>query len=327
MKWWLPLVIVVACSLLVLMLIVLLCWRRRKGEGKTKMKKEELSEEEYIEKMEERDETIGRSVIETTVRALKDKTITAHGPEMDGKTEESGKMGSDGWEGRREIDVIEVMDCAEFDSHFVSRQNSLYQRLHVENRPLSNKRIQERHLVSALVNLKRTNACAEVFLHLSSHWLKMTTEGEICLLLEKTKGVEKDEKEGEISREQKETVDGEREKMDGQRWSSPEQFLEEGEAEKAINPAQVSVFRLGLVLWEIETGQIPFGETDAVNTCRQLKAGIVPAMDGVSSVSMRELITRCLSVDGDSRPTLESVSSMLDEIAEDTTTWKGSFIF
>ncbi|KAK2953835.1 hypothetical protein BLNAU_11238 [Blattamonas nauphoetae] len=328
MKWWLPVAIVLAVSLFLLIVIVFFCWRRRRQvPSKSANQPEEMEDAEIIVKMEERDELVGQSVVETSVRAMKDKTITAHGPEIHGQTEVTGNEASDGWDGRKEIEVIEVMDCVQFESHFVSRQNSLYHRLHVENRPLTNKRIQERHLVSALAKLKGMNGNAEVFIHLSTHWLKMTTEGEICLLLEKKKGVEKDKMEGAIAGEQELKVDCEREKLDGQRWSAPEQFLEEGEAEKAINPVQVSVFRLGLVLWEIETGQIPFGETDAVNTCRQLKAGIVPAMDGVSSLSMRDLITRCLSVDGDSRPSLESVLSTLNGIEEDATTWKDTLHF
>ncbi|KAK2949889.1 hypothetical protein BLNAU_15192 [Blattamonas nauphoetae] len=318
MKWWLPLAIILGVSHLLLILFIFFCWRRKKGERKN---------EDFLEKMEERDETMGGNANETTVQSLTDMKLTARGPEMSEKTEDSGKMESVRCDQRREIDVIEVMDCVQFDSHFVSRQNSLYNQLHVENRPLSNKRIQERHLVSALVNLKKTNVCAEVFLHLSTHWIKMNKDGAMCLLLEKTKGMETDEKEGEIRTEQERKVDGEREKMDGQRWSAPEQFLEEGEAEKAINPAQVSDFRLGLVLWEIETRQIPFGETDVVNTCRQLKVGIVPAMDGVASVSMRELITRCLSVEGDSRPTLESILSTLNGIDDDATTCKDTLPF
>ncbi|KAK2953838.1 hypothetical protein BLNAU_11241 [Blattamonas nauphoetae] len=328
MKWWLPVAIVLGSSLILLIVIVFFCWRRRKQvPSKYADQPEELEDAEIIVKMEERDEMIGQSVVATSVRAMKDKTITAHGPEIHGQTEVTGNEASDGWDGGREIEVIEVMDCVQFEHHLVSRQNSLYHRLHVENRPLTNKRIQERHLVSALAKLKGMNGNAEVFIHLSTHWLKMTTEGEICLLLEDSKGVETDRMEGEVPRAQERKVDGEREKLDGQRWSAPEQFLEEGEAEKAIKPAQVSVFRLGLVLWEIETGQIPFGETDAVNTCRQLKAGIVPAMDGVSSLSMRDLITRCLSVDGDSRPTLESVLSTLNAIEEDATTWKDTLHF
>ncbi|KAK2950878.1 hypothetical protein BLNAU_14180 [Blattamonas nauphoetae] len=334
MKWWLPVVIVVACSLLVLMLIVFLYWRRRKGEGKKEASRAELTEEEYVEKMEEGDETIGRGVIETTVRAMKDKTLTAARPETDGKTMkglESGKVGSSGWSGRGGMDVIEVIDCAQFGSHFVHRQNSLYNRLHVENQPLSNKRVQEQRLVSVLVRLKETHGSALVFSNLSSHWLKMNKDGEMCLLVEGRNLVSKDEMGVEMGERmegsRKEPVDFEKEKMDGQRWSAPEQFLEEGEEEKCVKPVQVSVFRLGLVLWEIETGQIPFGETDAVNTCRQLKAGIVPPMDGVQNASMRDLITRCLSVEGDDRPTLESVSSTLNGIEEDVTPWKDTLLF
>ncbi|KAK2950990.1 hypothetical protein BLNAU_14068 [Blattamonas nauphoetae] len=314
MKWWLPLAIVLGVSFLILMLHVFICWRRRKHQSvKKEVKKEVLQEEEFIEKMEIGDEpTMGRHVIESTAVAMKDKSLTKHQPEQPTETTKQHPPSTS--TGQAHIEVIEVMDCVNFASHYVSRQNSLYHRLHVEKNPLENKRREERRLVTALLRIKNTTPLADVLLHLSSHWVKMNKDGELCLLMED--GIRPPN--GEQSKTDKTmNCEADGEKRDGERWTAPEQFVEKGEVQKQIDTSQVSVFRLGLVLWEIETGQIPFGETDAVNACRQLKAGIVPGMDGVPNVLMRDLITRCLCVNADDCPSLETVASTLCEMEEE----------
>ncbi|KAK2955946.1 hypothetical protein BLNAU_9106 [Blattamonas nauphoetae] len=317
MKWWLPLAIVLGVSLLVLMLIVLICWRRRKLQpAKKEVQKEELQEEDLIEKMDiGEDPTVGRLVIESSAEALKDKTITKHGPEQAQTQFPDSQIGTAST--HPFVEMVEVMDCASFGFHFVSRQNSLYHRLHVEKNQLEDKRGKEQQLAAALLKMKKMKPSADILLHLSSHWLKINKEGDLCLLLEDgIRPPNGEQSHTEVQTDRKPNLDCEREKSEGERWRAPEQFLEKGEVEQQIDPSHVSVFRLGLVLWEIETGQIPFGETDVVNACRQLKAGIVPAMDGVQSMSMRELITRCLCVNADDRPSLESVATTPCEMEE-----------
>ncbi|KAK2956554.1 hypothetical protein BLNAU_8394 [Blattamonas nauphoetae] len=316
MKWWLPLSIVLGVSFLILVLLVFICWRRRKDQSvKKEVKKEELQEEELIEKMEIGDEpTMGRHVIESTAVAMKDKTITQHGADEPAATQPHLLLPPSTSNGQVQVEMIEVMDCMNFGSHFVARQNSLYHRLHVEKNCVENKLREERRLATALLRIKNTTPLADVLLHLSSHWVKMNKEGELCLLMED--GIRPPNGE-QWKTDKTVNCDAVGEKRDGERWSAPEQFVENGEVQKQIDTSQVSVFRLGLVLWEMETGQIPFGETDAVNACRQLKAGIVPGMDGVGNVSMRDLITHCLCVNADGRPSLETVASTLCAMEED----------
>ncbi|KAK2944373.1 hypothetical protein BLNAU_20718 [Blattamonas nauphoetae] len=83
---------------------------------------------------------------------------------------------------------------------------------------------------------------------------------------------------------------------------------------EGVEASKVMVFRLGLILWEIETGLVPFGELDAVNAHRNLGAGIGLPLHKVSDGSMRELIEGCLQIDADQRITLQQVLSKLDEI-------------
>ncbi|KAK2943080.1 putative Titin like protein [Blattamonas nauphoetae] len=87
------------------------------------------------------------------------------------------------------------------------------------------------------------------------------------------------------------------------RWQAPEQ--ENGR--EGYDACKAAVFRLGLVLWEIETGKVPFGEQDAVNASRQLCTGTQPAMEGVGE-DLEELIKHCLVLDPKARLSLLEVA-------------------
>ncbi|KAK2945166.1 hypothetical protein BLNAU_19905 [Blattamonas nauphoetae] len=109
--------------------------------------------------------------------------------------------------------------------------------------------------------------------------------------------------------------------QDDVRWQAPEEGEEreerresnEGEVGKSIDRTKASVFRLGLVLWEIQTGLVPFAEQDGVNAHRNLSIGIVPPMEGVGE-KMKELIEECLSVNPDARPSVDSIISRLSSM-------------
>ncbi|KAK2959438.1 hypothetical protein BLNAU_5487 [Blattamonas nauphoetae] len=98
------------------------------------------------------------------------------------------------------------------------------------------------------------------------------------------------------------------------RWRSPEQGEKEGELKEGVEASKVMVFRLGLILWEIETGLVPFGELDAVNAHRNLAAGIALPLQKVSDASMRELIAGCLQIDADQRISLQHALAKLEEM-------------
>ncbi|KAK2951514.1 hypothetical protein BLNAU_13536 [Blattamonas nauphoetae] len=98
-----------------------------------------------------------------------------------------------------------------------------------------------------------------------------------------------------------------------QRWLAPEV------AEKKTNiiASQASVFSLGLILWEIETGSVPYGEQDGANAVRQISAGIPPDLSQVRNEEMKELIEMCLAINPKDRPQLGDIANALNEI-EDT---------
>ncbi|KAK2958352.1 hypothetical protein BLNAU_6622 [Blattamonas nauphoetae] len=108
---------------------------------------------------------------------------------------------------------------------------------------------------------------------------------------------------------------------DDVRWQAPEEGEEreegrktnEGEVRNEIDRTKASVFRLGLVLWEIETGLVPFAEQDGVNAHRNLSIGILPPMEGIGE-KMKDLIEECLSVNPFERPSVDSIISRLSSM-------------
>ncbi|KAK2956348.1 hypothetical protein BLNAU_8715 [Blattamonas nauphoetae] len=141
----------------------------------------------------------------------------------------------------------------------------------------------------------KSEACPSVLLTLSPHTVLMDKMNNVFL-------------EVGVINESQTTPKDEKEKTEGQRWQAPEVT----EKKDRVDPNKAAVFSLGLVLWEIETGQVPFGEQDAVNACRQVTAGILPPMEKVGDAEFAELILNCLSVNPVDRPTLAELASFLE---------------
>ncbi|KAK2941226.1 hypothetical protein BLNAU_23862 [Blattamonas nauphoetae] len=98
---------------------------------------------------------------------------------------------------------------------------------------------------------------------------------------------------------------------EGQRWMAPEV----AGRKTALDVGRAAVFSLGLVLWEIETGSVPFGEVDAVNAQRQLGAGSPLNMDRISSDSIKSIIASCLEVDPHARLCLDELEDSLKALS------------
>ncbi|KAK2946579.1 hypothetical protein BLNAU_18492 [Blattamonas nauphoetae] len=106
--------------------------------------------------------------------------------------------------------------------------------------------------------------------------------------------------------------------FDGVRWMAPECVTTDGKLSSTIvNPGKAAVFSLGLVLFEIESGQVPFGEIDALNAHRQLSSGCMPRMELVHDSTMKDLIEQCLCLLPKDRPTLSEVSKILEKMNQD----------
>ncbi|KAK2946430.1 hypothetical protein BLNAU_18681 [Blattamonas nauphoetae] len=90
------------------------------------------------------------------------------------------------------------------------------------------------------------------------------------------------------------------------RWTPPEVTGRKS----GVDKEKAAVFSLGLILWEMETGEVPFGELDAMNAHRQIGVGGEMLMRKVCSETA-SLVRQCISLDPVTRPTLEQVASTL----------------
>ncbi|KAK2943475.1 hypothetical protein BLNAU_21611 [Blattamonas nauphoetae] len=98
--------------------------------------------------------------------------------------------------------------------------------------------------------------------------------------------------------------------FEGLRWQAPEVVGSRVEVDRE----RAAVFSLGLIMWEVETEAVPFGEMDAVNAARQNETGCLPRMNLISDPKERDLIQQCLQTDPSSRPSLSSLLSTLSEL-------------
>ncbi|KAK2950697.1 hypothetical protein BLNAU_14368 [Blattamonas nauphoetae] len=97
---------------------------------------------------------------------------------------------------------------------------------------------------------------------------------------------------------------------EGLRWRAPEASRLNGET---IDGESALVFSLGLVLWEVWTGEVPWKEMDEANAQRQNEGGVKPNLKLVSDTEIRDLITKCISFDPKDRPSLKDVLHGLGE--------------
>ncbi|KAK2945216.1 hypothetical protein BLNAU_19856 [Blattamonas nauphoetae] len=305
MKWWLPLLVSLVCLLLLTLIVLFVCWRRRK---QTKPNPPLDSPQELApidEKME----------IEFEDRVTLDVSTAAERTKVE-NSESKGLCVVN-------ADVVECLRCGDgFATCFVSKKTTLFEHLHRQKKTLHNRRHCEIQLARGLDQVARMAAFSEMLRHVTSHRILIGKDGSLNVNLEKPEEngvvggvVEKQEgrSEGDGRAGGSNGMGGQNGMNEDVRWQAPE----EGKALVPVDVQQVGVFRLGLVLFEIETGSVPFGETDAVNAHRQLEAGMSLAMEKVVNKSMADVIASCLQVDPKLRPSFETVAMSLEGIEPD----------
>ncbi|KAK2959464.1 hypothetical protein BLNAU_5513 [Blattamonas nauphoetae] len=204
-----------------------------------------------------------------------------------------------------------VLVCGEkLEMSMVREQDTLYNALHVKKSLMTPKLVVRNQLALGLMKVASENKSTHILKKLSSHWVMFDGHGNVCLKTEESKPA--------IAQTVVPNggVDVSPSK-DGQRWRAPEvaKAEEEKDLGRAIDGNKASVFSLGLILWEIETGLVPFGELDAINAQRQMGIGILPKMEGVHQ-NMVDVISSCLQLNPDDRPTLSTVWSVLSTLSD-----------
>ncbi|KAK2946968.1 hypothetical protein BLNAU_18126 [Blattamonas nauphoetae] len=330
LSWLIPVVVCVCVALIVIIVIIVLVNRRR---SKANIPKSEMEEQDPVED-------------EKAIECGGADSIGVVGSEGSANSQVS-QMNQDinnnpstlDQSRREEVNFTEVMVCSgDFGVSTARMDQTLYSILHEEGRAIG-KRAVEIQVVNGLKEVVAHRGWSDVLTRLSSHWILLDSAGTVHLKLQMNSSEAEQEAARQRHMQQPLSTDAEKNNdedkpqdenqtvnsgmnksgMDGLRWRAPEVVAAEGRSGvESVDGHKASVFSLGLVLWEIETGQVPFGELDAVNAQRQSGTGIGPKMESLKDDSFVSLIHRCVSVDPDERPTLSEIGEFLSSHPEDT---------
>ncbi|KAK2944055.1 hypothetical protein BLNAU_21054 [Blattamonas nauphoetae] len=309
-KWWIPLVVVLACTLLALILIVVLLIRRRNK----KAAKSHLDGEQEMDQPEEKIDVLNsegdindsHNSVNTAGQKQLNPALTCHEDRSHPSLQNTKLMASSVAHTAVLIVGEDEFGRSKIEDGFVNSHDTLFNRLHGHEEKtelnITQTRLDVAKAVETLLSL-RPNAVA--LQKLNPHWVLFSPSNSICFKLN-------DDTPSQAPTTIPTQSGAQDEAQEEKRWSAPE----EENRSHGIDKRKVTVFRLGLILWEITTGQVPFSETDAVNAQRQLGLGIVPQMDSVEPAELSTLLLECLDLNPHSRPTLESVVSRLEAIGE-----------
>ncbi|KAK2946013.1 hypothetical protein BLNAU_19089 [Blattamonas nauphoetae] len=283
MKWWLPLVIVLVCLSVLLIIVAVLLWRRKqKKELPTNL------EEMTIQPMDEEKVAVDEFNVNPSNSARAMSSSAQYKNDSD--------TSSTHLEQPRGIAIsnfVEVVVCGDgYEISTANETDTLFSALHSKDstRELCKLSVQQQ-IARGLVSLAQVKPVVDIMTKLSSHWVLFDGQGRICL---KTR-----------SGDQKSN-------QEFQRWMAPE-IANVNSTTVTTQAEPAAVFSLGLVLWEIETGLVPFAEVDEQTAQRRLRLGEKPNMEKVSE-ELQAIIDSCLTLDASQRPSLKTVSSLLDQL-------------
>ncbi|KAK2945715.1 hypothetical protein BLNAU_19385 [Blattamonas nauphoetae] len=333
MKWVIP-VICASVALLLFFLILIVLLRRRsqkkKKENSLLNKKEEL-DALPPEKIEDFDNLAFPPSSIVSLTDTNGAFGVNHADTSETKLIDPPLLGG----GQFEMNVEGVRADVGVNIVKIDRRDTLYNRLHMNGKTLIDKKTLAQALARSLTRLNEMNTEVTLLGRLSTHFVLFGPNNEIHLDLKEARDVnEIDVVNGQrmvpatvaLNRERIEEEEDNTQKLtqpttqpsqQGEgfellRWRAPEAAAKTCEPTPTIDYAKAAVFSLGLILFEIETETMPFGDMDAMNAFRQLKSGILPRMDVVQDGNLRELIVSCLNLDPTQRPNLDGIEKQLE---------------
>ncbi|KAK2956389.1 hypothetical protein BLNAU_8611 [Blattamonas nauphoetae] len=303
MKWWLPLLIGILVLVAAIVIVVIVLYLRHKKKKQEKEKNEAkmpmLSAAEMPEEMfQQSDETdkMAQALPEVGDSEAKPPVIPAaplpstEEPDAEEKEEEVDDL----------EELEEAMACdGTGQMKPVDKTKTLFKKLHGPKKDDSTDiNDLQNQLLKGLTYAAGTGAHTKMLTTLSPHSVLLDKGDKVFLQIPK-----EGDAAGSKAPKKKKGEDG----HETQRWEAPE--ITDGTP--GADPEKAAVFSLGLILLEFQTGQVPFGHLDATVATRQLGAGILPDMDGVSD-DMIEIIQRCVMSNPDERPTLAEVEEVVN---------------
>ncbi|KAK2953245.1 hypothetical protein BLNAU_11871 [Blattamonas nauphoetae] len=299
---------VVLLLFLLIVMLVLICRRHQKKNKEEKSKQMNELDECQIEVKEDEDVNLNTSIkpiFSSSVQTINPNSLVGMSDAILPQQPLLSSMAN------QFIEHVEVLKCeGEPAVVRVDARKTLFSALHVEHRNDLPKMAIRRQLVAGLERLVQHNPFSDLLTQLSSHWILLDSSGAVCLKL--------DQNLNEMNLTAQHLDNEKKMREEDRRWSAPEQIDEDitnkNKDEKEpqavpFDPLKASVFRLGLVLWELETGLVPFGELDAVNASRQVKGGQLPLISNWEDTSLASIVEECLSFDPDERPSLSTLKT------------------
>ncbi|KAK2959978.1 hypothetical protein BLNAU_5175 [Blattamonas nauphoetae] len=325
LSWLIPVVASVCLVVLVAIIVIVLLRRRKKNSQVAQKEMEDQVHFQVEDKMEVVDGDSTHQVICSDGMSHSAFDTSGNQQPIVHSTQEERKM-------QTKAESVEVMACSGgFEISATTVTNTLYSILHVEHEEIG-KRLIGMQIVNGLKQVVAHRGWSDVLTRLSSHWILIDATGNVQLKLQMNASEAEQEAaltqmrnpniagiENELNQSEGSGRAGQEEQnkvgMDGLRWRAPEVVGSKG---VGVDGHKASVFSLGLILWEIETGQVPYGELDAVNAQRQSGTGTPPKMESLKDEEFITLIHRCVSVDPEQRPTLTEVGEFLSSHRDET---------
>ncbi|KAK2943536.1 hypothetical protein BLNAU_21553 [Blattamonas nauphoetae] len=304
LSWLIPLIAsLLVVVIVVIVLIVLL--RRRRVKSQTEQKEmEEQTDERLDEKIEV--ETVAPDNTNAVIHAeaISHSNFRPDNSLLPTEQERHQVSKSDALG-----DLVEVMKCSgDFVVSTARMDTTLYSLIHTQKKEIGSRTIGVQ-IVNGLKHVVAHRGWSDVLTQLSPHWILLDSAGNVHLKLEMNST--EAEQAALLAQKQQNAhaagMEGEKVGMDGLRWRAPEIASGSGE----VDSQNASVFSLGLILWEIETGLVPYGEVDAIVAQKQSGTGIAPKLSDLHDEEFIALLTRCLSVNPKERPTLNEVGEFL----------------
>ncbi|KAK2960259.1 hypothetical protein BLNAU_4812 [Blattamonas nauphoetae] len=306
LPWLIPLIVVLFLIVVVGIIILVCLWRRRKTKKDTIITpvRGEMEEEEdtKIEAAEPEELEVGQAFLEPS----------------EGVSHVMNESASDepalSQIVSKDISHVEAVECGEMMKRTIVREeDTLFNRLHSpKEQKAILKRVVQCQLSLGLAKAVESNMNPDMFTQLSPHSILFDSKEQLCLrttspiaLLPQPAPTQPPPTTRPVD-------------QDGRRWNAPEVFAASEDKSKPseVDVEKAGVFSLGLIVWEIETGLVPFAEQDVVNTQRQLSSGVLPPMTGISA-DVADLIQKCLQLSPSDRPSLSEVSSILHSLPTD----------
>ncbi|KAK2949958.1 Fe-hydrogenase, simple [Blattamonas nauphoetae] len=302
MKWWIPLVVVLVCVLILVIIVTLILWKRKQKKGLAQnieeMNIQPVDDEKIV--YEEFFENPANSAlaISSSVQSKEESdTYITHLQQTQGATISN---------------IVEVVVCENgFEMSTANEIDTLFSALHSKDsaRELCKLTVQQQ-IARGLVSLAQVKPVVDIMTKLSSHWVFFDGQDRVCL---KTRGGGPRSMEvGQQPQQNPQEAEMKKGNQEFQRWMAPE-LANQNSTQVSNQADHAAVFSLGLVLWEIETGLVPFAEVDEQTAQRRLRLGEKPKMETVSE-EMQAIIESCLNLDPSKRPSLKTVSTLLDQM-------------